>query len=144
MREATRAKAFTLKNYLASYGDLFLMAREHGTNRGICMGNLTKRDLVVRISNETGLVQQDVFKVIQKTLDYITDALAQGQDVELRNFGVFEVRLTKPRVGRNPNKPETDVVIPPRAVVKFKSGKIMRQRVLLLTEDLKKEPQSAA
>ncbi len=45
--------------------------------------------------------------------------------------GVFEVRLTKSRIGRNPHKPENDVVIPARATVKFKSGKIMRQRVLL-------------
>lgn len=101
------------------------------------MANLTKRDLVVRISNETELVQQDVFNVIQKTLDYITDALANGQNVELRNFGVFEVRLTKSRVGRNPNKPENDVIIPERATVKFKSGKVMRQRVLMRTEELR-------
>ncbi|HVE17260.1 MAG TPA: HU family DNA-binding protein [Chthoniobacterales bacterium] len=100
------------------------------------MGNLTKRDLVVRISNETGLVQQDVFDVVQKTLDYITDALSEGQNVELRNFGVFEVRLTKSRVGRNPNKPEKDVVIPARATVKFKAGKVMRQRVLMRTEGM--------
>ncbi|HLB32843.1 MAG TPA: HU family DNA-binding protein [Chthoniobacterales bacterium] len=102
------------------------------------MANLTKRDLVVAISNETGLIQADVFSVIQKTLDHITSALAQGKDVELRNFGVFEVRLTRARVGRNPNRPEVDVTIPARATVKFKSGKIMRQRVLLRTEELKK------
>lgn len=100
------------------------------------MANLTKRDLVVRISSETGLVQQDVFDVIQKTLDYITDSLAEGQSVELRNFGVFEVRLTKSRIGRNPNKPETDVVIPSRATVKFKAGKVMKERVLLRTETM--------
>src|SRR3990167_3212887 len=99
------------------------------------MANLTKRDLVVAISNETGLIQSDVFAVIQKTLDHITEALAKGQNVELRNFGVFEVRLTRPRVGRNPNRPEVDVTIPARATVKFKSGKIMRQRVLLRTEE---------
>jgi nucleoid DNA-binding protein len=82
-------------------------------------------------------VQQDVFDVVQKTLDYITDALSAGQNVELRNFGVFEVRLTKSRVGRNPNKPEKDVVIPARATVKFKAGKIMRQRVLMRTDGMK-------
>ncbi len=101
------------------------------------MSKLTKRDLVVSISNETGLIQADVFSVIQKTLDFITDALAQGENVELRNFGVFEVRLTRPRVGRNPNRPQIDVTIPARATVKFKAGKIMRQRVLLRTEELK-------
>lgn len=98
----------------------------------------------MRISRETGLVQQEVFDVIQKTLDYITDALAEGQDVELRNFGVFEVRLTKSRVGRNPHKPENDVVIPARATVKFKSGKVMRQRVLLRTDELKNSDKAGA
>jgi len=101
------------------------------------MANLTKRDLVIQISKTTHLTQQEVFAVIQQTLDGITDALATGRDVELRNFGVFEVRLTKSRVGRNPNKPEHDVVIPSRATVKFKSGKIMRQRVLNRTEELR-------
>jgi len=102
------------------------------------MANLTKRDLVIQISRETGITQQEVFAVIQQTLDLITDALAGGRDVEFRNFGVFEVKLTKSRVGRNPHKPETDVVIPARATVKFKSGKIMRQRVLLRTDELRK------
>lgn len=91
---------------------------------------LTKRDLVIRISEDTGLVQQDVLQVIQKTLDHISKVLAEGNDVELRNFGVFEVKVRKARVGRNPNKPETDVPIPARSVVKFKPGKVMREEVL--------------
>ena len=94
---------------------------------------LTKRDLVTRISNETGLVQQQVQDVVQKTLDYISEALTKGDKVELRNFGVFEVKVRKARVGRNPNRPETDVPIPQRAVVKFKSGKEMKAEVLQLT-----------
>src|ERR1017187_7772269 len=94
---------------------------------------LTKRDLVVRISNETGLVQQQVFDVVQKTLDYIAGALAKGDKVELRNFGVFEIKIRKARVGRNPNAPETDVPIPARAMVKFRAGKEMRADVLKLT-----------
>jgi len=103
------------------------------------MSNLTKRDLVMQISKETGIIQAEVFTVIQQTLDAITTALDSGRDVELRNFGVFEVRLTKSRVGRNPMKPEKDVTIPARATVKFKSGKIMRQRVLLRTQELSKK-----
>ena len=98
---------------------------------------MTKRDLVVRISEETGLVQQDVLNVVQKTLDYISEAVTRGQKVELRNFGVFQPRLTKPRVGRNPNQPGSSFVIPPRATVKFKAGKIMRQRVEKLSRELK-------
>ena len=94
---------------------------------------MTKRDLVVRISEETGLVQQQVLEVIQRTLDHISTALARGETVELRNFGVFEVKVRKARIGRNPNSPERDVPIPPRAVVKFKAGKEMRDEVLKLT-----------
>ncbi len=99
---------------------------------------MTKRDLVVKIAGETGLIQQDVLNVIQKTLEQISDALATGENVELRNFGVFEVKHSKARIGRNPNAPAIDVKIPPRAVVKFKPGKGMRQRVVRLTKKLEK------
>ena len=93
----------------------------------------------MKISNETGQVQNQVFQVVQKTLDHIIDALAQGDTVELRNFGVLEVRLTKPRVGRNPNEPGSSYPIPARAIVKFKSGKIMRQRVAQLSAAMKRD-----
>jgi nucleoid DNA-binding protein len=91
---------------------------------------LTKRDLVVRISEETGLIQQQVLDVVQRTLDHIAATLAKGEKVELRNFGVFEVKVRKARVGRNPNAPASDVPIPERSVVKFKPGKEMRAEVL--------------
>jgi nucleoid DNA-binding protein len=103
------------------------------------MGTLTKREIVLNISNETGLVQHEVFDVVQKTLDQIIEALAKGDNIELRNFGVFEVKLTKPRVGRNPNVAGSKFLIPARATVKFKSGKIMKQRVSQLTAKLKAE-----
>jgi nucleoid DNA-binding protein len=106
---------------------------------------MTKRDLVIRISNETGLVQQQVLDIVQRTLDYIAAAVARGEKVELRNFGVFEVKIRKARVGRNPNNPGTDVPIPERAVVKFKPGKDMREDVLKLTPaDLARAEQQAA
>jgi nucleoid DNA-binding protein len=98
---------------------------------------LTKRDLVVRISEETGLIQTQVFDVVQKTLDYISEALAKGDKVELRNFGVFDVRIRKARVGRNPNQPKTNVPIPTRATVKFRAGKEMRSQVLKLSPQAK-------
>jgi nucleoid DNA-binding protein len=94
---------------------------------------LTKRDLVVQIAEETGLKQNDVMNVVQKTLDGITTALAKGQKIELRNFGVFEIRTRRARIGRNPNAPSTDVPIPERTVVKFKAGKEMRAAVLKLS-----------
>jgi len=88
---------------------------------------MTKRDLVVRIADETGLIQQDVYTVVQKTLDYIIEGLAKGENIEFRNFGVFEVRERKQRIGRNPNRPEQVVTIPARKVVKFKPGKVMKK-----------------
>ena len=94
---------------------------------------LTKRDLVIRISSETGLIQQQVLDVVQKTLDHIAEALSKGQKVELRNFGVFEVKVRKARIGRNPNAPAADVPIPQRSVVKFKPGKEMRGEVLKIS-----------
>lgn len=93
------------------------------------MATVTKRDLVVRISNETGLTQQQVFNVVQKTLDAVTSDLAKGHTVVMRNFGTFEVRQTKAKVGRNPKNPDQPVPIPARAVVKFKPGKDMKERV---------------
>ena len=94
---------------------------------------MTKRDLVVRISKETEVVQHNVLEIVQKAFDYITEALANGKKVELRNFGVFEVKIRKARVGRNPKEPATDVRIPPRAVVKFKAGKKMSEAVTKLS-----------
>jgi nucleoid DNA-binding protein len=105
---------------------------------------LTKRDLVIRISSETGLIQQQVLDVVQKTLDYIAEALAKGEKVELRNFGVFEVKVRKARIGRNPNAPATDVPIPQRSVVKFKPGKEMRTEVLKIPPQAPAQPTQAA
>ena len=89
--------------------------------------NLNKREIVLEIYEKTGFPQKEVVATVQMTLDIIMRALAEGRNVELRNFGVLEVQRRKSRIGRNPNKPEADVVIPERAVVKFKSGNILKQ-----------------
>ena len=94
---------------------------------------MTKRDLVVKIASETNLTQSDVATVVQKTLDYMADELAAGRNIELRNFGVFEIKIRKSRKGRNPNKPENEVVIPERIVVKFRAGKELKERVEKIT-----------
>jgi nucleoid DNA-binding protein len=91
---------------------------------------MTKRDLVVRICRETGIVQEDVATVLQKTLDYIIEGLVKGEHIEFRDFGVFEVHMRSARIGRNPNKPKDIVQIPSRKVVKFKPGKLMKKLVL--------------
>ncbi len=90
---------------------------------------MTKRDLVVEISKETGYIQSDVAVIVQKTLDSLAQNLIKGETIELRNFGVFEIRVRKSRKGRNPNKPTNEVVIPERAIVKFRAGKELKQAV---------------
>ncbi len=90
---------------------------------------MTKRDLVVKIASETDLTQNDVATVVQKTLDYMADELSDGKNIELRNFGVFEVKVRKSRKGRNPNDPGNEVIIPERVVVKFRAGKELKARV---------------
>ena len=91
--------------------------------------NLTKSDIVLKVYEKTDFPQKEVRQTVQLTLDAIVEALSQGRNVELRNFGVFEVAVRKERIGRNPNEPETDVVIPTRAVVKFKSGKELKNKI---------------
>ncbi|MBP5639989.1 MAG: integration host factor subunit beta [Victivallales bacterium] len=93
---------------------------------------MTKRELVNRVARQTKMKQNDVMDVIQLALDIITEELAAGNSIEFRNFGVFEVLHRKERIGRNPNSPKITVPIPERSVVKFKPGKEMRKRVLLL------------
>jgi nucleoid DNA-binding protein len=100
------------------------------------MSNLTKREIVLEIYGKSGFPQKQIVDSVQQTLDIIQKALANGRNVELRNFGVLEVRVHKPRIGRNPNKPLDQVVIPQRAVVRFKSGKMLKQ--LLKKIDLAK------
>jgi len=90
---------------------------------------MTKRDLSIRISDETSLTQAEVLGVIQGMLDAITNEVSAGRSVELRNFGVFHLAVRKSRVGRNPMKPKDEVTIPERTVVKFKMGKVMGEKV---------------
>lgn len=96
------------------------------------MQNLTKREIVQQICKEKKecqqgeILQNDVKDIVHRILDILLVSLAQGRNVELRNFGVLEVQVRKPRVGRNPTKPDKDVVIPKRAIVKFKAGKELK------------------
>lgn len=98
------------------------------------MATITKRELAIMITDELGtkgheITQQDVLEVIQTLIGAITDSLAKGDTVVMRNFGAFQVRELKAKIGRNPKNPEKDVPIPARAAVKFKPGKDMKEKV---------------
>jgi len=89
---------------------------------------MTKKDIILKVADETGLKQIDVKLVVQKTFDCIIEALVRGEKIELRNFGVFKIKQRKSRTGRNPRTNQI-IPVPPRKVVVFKSGLEMKQRV---------------
>jgi len=89
---------------------------------------MTKKDIVMKISNEINLTQIDVKKIVQKTLDCILEALERGETVELRNFGVFKVKNRRGRLGRNPRTGQ-EVQVPEKKVVVFKPGLILKSKV---------------
>jgi nucleoid DNA-binding protein len=89
---------------------------------------LTKKDIVMKVSNETNLTQIDVKKIVQKTLDVISESLQVGETVELRNFGVFKVKTRRGRLGRNPRTGQ-EVTVPEKKVVVFKPGLILKVKV---------------
>ena len=89
---------------------------------------MTKKDIAIKIADETGIKQIIVKEVVQKTIDAMIEALSKGETLELRNFGIFKVKERKARIGRNPRTGET-VPVPPKKVVTFKPGLVMKQRV---------------
>ena len=90
---------------------------------------MTKKDIVIKIAEDTELKQIDVKRVVQRTLDHIVEALTRAETVELRNFGIFKVKSRKSRVGRNP-KTGVEVPIPEKRIVSFKPGMVMKKRVM--------------
>ena len=90
--------------------------------------SMTKKEIAIRIADETGIKQIITKKVIQKTLDAMIDILSKGETIELRNFGVFKVKSRKARTARNPRTGES-VPVPPKRAVIFKPGLIMKQKV---------------
>ena len=89
---------------------------------------MTKKDIVLKITDMTGIKQVDVKTIVQKTFDVIVDSLIRNEKVELRNFGVFKIKERKARFGRNPRTGES-VPVPPRKVVVFKPGLEMKQKI---------------
>ncbi len=89
---------------------------------------MTKKEIVKTISEEIGLTQLKTKKIVQKTFDAIIEVLVEDKRVELRNFGVFEVKKRAARQARNPRTGEK-VLVPEKFVVTFKPGKEMEGRV---------------
>jgi nucleoid DNA-binding protein len=89
---------------------------------------VTKKEIIKQISEEIGLTQLKTKEIVQKTFDAIVETLIREGRIELRNFGVFEVKMRKARKARNPRTGEK-VDVEPKKVVTFKPGKEMEERV---------------
>lgn len=90
---------------------------------------MTKKKLIQSISQEKNVHPNDVRQVIQSFLDKMIDSLAEGERLEFRDFGVFEVVVRKQKIGRNPKNAAVPIVIPARSAVKFTPGKKMRKLI---------------
>ncbi|MFH1768148.1 MAG: HU family DNA-binding protein [Candidatus Omnitrophota bacterium] len=89
---------------------------------------MTKRDIVLKISEKTGIKQILVKKVVQQVFDTIFAAMKEGKKIEIRNFGVFKVKKRRGRIGRNPKTGEV-VPVPERKIVVFKPGLEMKKDI---------------
>ena len=104
---------------------------------------MTKKDIVKAISEQIGMTQLKTKEIVQQTFDAIIDTLVREERIELRNFGVFEVKKRAARKARNP-RTGTRVDVPEKYVVTFKPGKEMEERVKLLEQRKAEEKAQAA
>ncbi len=96
------------------------------------MATITKKELVERIAQQTGLQRNDVKTVVQAFLDGVVAELDRGNRLEFRDFGVFEVRHRAARSAQNP-KTLVPVQVPAKRTVRFKPGRLMREHGDLAT-----------
>lgn len=92
------------------------------------MSTITKKELIDRIADSTQAKRVIVKRIIQTFLDEVIDELAHDNRLEFRDFGVFETRTRSSRVAQNPKTLER-VQVPPKRSVKFKMGRLMRDKL---------------
>ncbi len=99
---------------------------------------MTKKDIVRSISEQIDLPQVHTHKLVQQTFEALIDALVREGRIELRNFGVFQIKHREARQARNPRTGEA-VMVRARSVVTFKPGKEMEARVREFSQAAKKK-----
>jgi DNA-binding protein HU-beta len=86
---------------------------------------LIKLDIINHVVNQTGLTRTKAEKAVETVFESLKEALARGERVEFRGFGIFEVRARKTGIGRNPQT-GIEVPIPPGKSIRFRPGKSLR------------------
>lgn len=97
------------------------------------MTTITKKDLVAELSNATGIKHADTLAMVEAFMELVSKNLAEGNEVTLRTFGTFDLRVARGKIGRNPKQPNSEVMIPDRCVVRFKPSKELKSRVAALS-----------
>jgi integration host factor subunit beta len=96
------------------------------------MATITKKELIDRIADNASQRRVQVKRVVQQFLDEIVNELGKGNRLEFRDFGVFETKVRKARKAQNPKTLEP-VEVPEKRTVKFKVGRLMKQKLAELT-----------
>ena len=128
MSTSTRVASF-LRKLIGTWAAVF-----GGGVLGNAMNTITKKDLVDRIADKSGCRRVVVKKIVQAFLDEIVAELGLGNRLEFRDFGVFEIRSRAARVAQNPKTMEK-VFVPQKRTVKFKIGRLMKQRLFSNDEE---------
>lgn len=102
------------------------------------MTTVTKKELIDRIADSTDERRVQVKKIVQQFLDEVIDELAKGNRLEFRDFGVFESKLRKARKAQNP-KTLAPVAVPEKRTVKFKVGRLMKQKIVEIAAAAEKQ-----
>ena len=96
------------------------------------MATVTKKELITEISDKTGIKYADVALVLEAFMETAVNHLAAGDEITLRTFGTFDLRVAKGKLGRNPKMPQSEVMIPDRCVVRFRPSKELRSRAAIV------------
>lgn len=96
------------------------------------MTTITKRELVSELSDATGVKHAEALALVEAFMELVSKHLADGNEITLRTFGTFDLRVARGKIGRNPKQPNSEVMIPDRHVVRFKPSKELKSRVATL------------
>lgn len=96
------------------------------------MATVTKKELITEISDKTGIKHADVAIMLESFMQTMVNHLAAGDEITLRSFGTFDLRVAKGKLGRNPKMPQSEVMIPDRCVVRFRPSKELRARAAIV------------
>lgn len=93
------------------------------------MTTITKKELVTELSNVTGARHVESLALLEAFMELVSNHLAEGNEITLRTFGTFDLRVARGKVGRNPKRANSEVMIPDRCVVRFRPSKELKSKV---------------